>query len=58
MLIFCSIDLTGFIQRIGVINNNRTTNMRVDFLSAKAIFPWKELTSKGYLVKEKKFPML
>ena len=45
-------------ERIGVINNNRTTNMRVDFLSAKAILPWKELTSKGYLVKEKKFPML
>ena len=58
MLIFCSIDLTGFIQRIGVINNNRTTNMRVDFLSAKVILPWKELISKGYLVKEKKFPML
>ena len=31
--------------------------MRVDFLSAKAILPWKELTSKGYLVKEKKFPI-
>ena len=27
--------------------------MRVDFLSAKAILAWKELTSKGYLVKDK-----
>ena len=32
--------------------------MRVGVLSAKAIRPWKELTAKGYLVKEKKFPML